>query len=113
VFRRSNPAIVGVKVLAGTIKPGVVLVKDGREVGKIMQIQKTGQAVSQATAGDEVAISIQGDIIIGRQVKEGDILYVYVPDDQARQWLFQYKQYLREDEVHVLEEYLKHVRLKK
>jgi translation initiation factor 5B len=107
VFRRSNPAIVGVKVLAGTIKPGVVLVKDGREVGKIMQIQKTGQAVSQATAGDEVAISIQGDIIIGRQVKEGDILYVYVPDEQARQWLFQYKQYLREDELKTLEEYLK------
>jgi translation initiation factor 5B len=30
-----------------------------------------------------------------------------VPDDQARQWLFQYKQYLREDELKALEEYLK------
>jgi translation initiation factor 5B len=113
VFRRSDPAIVGVKVLAGTIKPGVTLVKDGKEVGRVMQIQKTGQTVSQATAGDEVAISIQGDIIVGRQVKEGDVLHVYVPDEQARQWLFQYKQYLREDELRVLEEYMKHVRSKK
>jgi translation initiation factor 5B len=113
VFRRSDPAIVGVKVLAGTIKPGVTLVKDGKEVGRIMQIQKTGQTVSQATAGDEVAISIQGDIIVGRQVKEGDVLHVYIPDEQARQWLFQYKQYLREDELKALEEYMKHVRSKK
>ncbi|MEM0483886.1 MAG: translation initiation factor IF-2 [Pyrobaculum sp.] len=107
VFRRSDPAIVGVKVIAGTIKPGVTLVKDGKEVGKVMQIQKTGKAINEAVAGDEVAISIQGDIIVGRQVKEGDILYVYVPDDQARQWLFQYRQYLRDDELKALEEYLK------
>ena len=107
VFRRSDPAIVGVKVLAGTIKPGVTLVKDGREVGRIMQIQKTGRAINEAAAGDEVAISIHGDVIVGRQIKEGDILYVYVPDDQARQWLFQYRQYLREDELKALEEYLK------
>jgi Translation initiation factor 2 (IF-2; GTPase) len=46
-------------------------------------------------------------------VKEGDVLHVYVPDEQARQWLFQYKQYLREDELKALEEYMKHVRSKK
>ncbi|AET34175.1 translation initiation factor IF-2 [Pyrobaculum ferrireducens] len=107
VFRRSDPAIVGVKVLAGTLKPGVTLVKDGREVGRVMQIQKQGKPVNEAVAGDEVAISIQGDVIVGRQIKEGDVLYVYIPDEQARQWLFQYKQHLREDEIKALEEYLK------
>ncbi|ACB39570.1 translation initiation factor IF-2 [Pyrobaculum neutrophilum] len=107
VFRRSNPAIVGVKVLAGTIKPGVTLVKDGKEVGRVMQIQKSGKPVGEAAAGDEVAVSIQGDVMVGRQIKEGDVLYVYVPDEQARQWLFQYKQYLREDELKALEEFLK------
>ncbi|MGK0548175.1 MAG: translation initiation factor IF-2 [Pyrobaculum sp.] len=107
VFRRSDPVIVGVKVLAGTIKPGVTLVKDGREVGKIMQIQKQGKPVNEAAVGDEVAISIQGDVMVGRQIKEGDVLYVYVPDEQAREWLFKYKQYLRDDEKKALEEFLK------
>lgn len=107
VFRRSNPAIVGIKVLAGTIKPGVTLVKDGKEVGRIMQIQKSGKPINEAVVGDEVAISIHGDIIVGRQIREGDVLYVYVPDEQIRQWLFQYRQYLRDDELRALEEYLK------
>ncbi|MFN3803917.1 MAG: translation initiation factor IF-2 [Pyrobaculum sp.] len=107
VFRRSNPAIVGVKVLAGTIKPGVTLVKDGREVGRVMQIQKHGKPVNEATAGDEVAISIQGDVMIGRQIREGDTLYVQIPEEQTRQWIFRYRQYLREDELKTLEEYLK------
>ncbi|MEM3835793.1 translation initiation factor IF-2, partial [Pyrobaculum sp.] len=107
VFRRSDPVIVGVKVLAGTIKPGVTLVKDGREVGKIMQIQKQGKPVNEAAVGDEVAISIQGDVMVGRQIKEGDVLYVYVPDEQAREWLFKYKQYLSDDEKKALEEFLK------
>ena len=107
VFRRSDPVIVGVKVLAGTIKPGVTLVKDGREIGKLMQIQKQGKPVNEAAAGDEVAISIHGDVMVGRQIKEGDVLYVYVPDEQAREWLFKYKQYLRDDEKKALEEYLK------
>lgn len=107
VFRRSDPVVVGVRVLAGTIKPGVMLVKDGREVGRVMQIQKHGKAIAEASVGDEVAVSIQGDVLVGRQVKEGDVLYVYVPEEQARQWIFHYKQFLREDEIKALEEYLK------
>lgn len=107
VFRRSDPVIVGVKVLAGTLKPGVTLVKDGKEVGKVMQIQKMGKAVAELSVGDEAAVSIHGDVIVGRQIKEGDVLYVYVPDEQARQWIFQFRQYLREDELKALEEYLK------
>ncbi|MEM4838963.1 MAG: translation initiation factor IF-2 [Pyrobaculum sp.] len=107
VFRRSDPAIVGVKVLAGTVKPGVTLVKEGREVGRVMQIQKSGKSVPEISAGDEAAISIHGDVTIGRQIKEGDVLYVHVPDEQARQWIFHYRQYLRDDELKALEEYLK------
>ncbi|MCC6021177.1 MAG: translation initiation factor IF-2 [Thermoproteaceae archaeon] len=107
IFRRSNPAIVGVRVLAGTIKPGVVLVReDGREVGRIMQIQSHGKPLGEAKAGDEVAISIHGDVIVGRQVREEDELYVHVPDEHVRQWLFQYRQYLRGDELKALDEYL-------
>ncbi|RLE82469.1 MAG: translation initiation factor IF-2 [Thermoprotei archaeon] len=80
VFRRRNPAIVGIKVLEGTLKPGVPLMrKDGKSVGRIMQIQDRGNVVEEAKAGSEVAISIRGNIMIGRHVKEGDVLYVDVP----------------------------------
>lgn len=106
VFRRRDPVIVGVRVVKGTIKPGYTLVRaDGREVGKIQQIQEHGAPKQEAKVGEEVAISIQGDVMVGRQIKEGDILYVYIPEDHFKQWLLQYKAYLRGDEREALDEY--------
>lgn len=106
VFRRRDPAIVGVRVVKGTIKPGYTLVRaDGREVGKIMQIQHHGAPVQEAKVGDEVAISIEGDIMVGRQIKEGDVLYVRIPEDHFKQWVLQYKAHLRGDEREALDEY--------
>jgi len=107
VFRRSDPAIVGVKVLGGVIRPGYQLVKpDGREVGKIMQIQKHGKPIPEARAGDEVAISIEGRVIVGRHIDEGDILYVLIPDEHYRKLVTQLRQYLADDEKALLDEYL-------
>ncbi len=106
VFRRRDPVIVGVRVVKGTIKPGYVLVRsDGREVGRIQQIQEHGSPKQEARVGEEVAISIQGDVMVGRQIKEGDILYVHIPEDHFKQWLLQYKAYLRGDEKEALDEY--------
>ncbi|MEZ0249319.1 MAG: translation initiation factor IF-2 [Thermoproteus sp.] len=106
VFRRRDPVIVGVRVVKGTIKPGYALVRpDGREVGRIMQIQKHGSPVQEAKVGDEVAISIAGDVMVGRQIKEGDTLYVHIPEDHFKQWLLQYKSQLRGDEREALDEY--------
>ena len=106
VFRRSDPVIVGVKVLGGVIKPGYQLVKpDGREVGRIMQIQKHGKPIPEARMGDEVAISIEGKVIVGRHIDEGDILYVLIPDEHYRKLITQLKQYLTEDEKALLNEY--------
>jgi len=106
VFRRRDPAIVGVRVVKGTVKPGYTLVRqDGREVGRIQQIQSHGAPVQEAKVGDEVAVSIAGDVMVGRQIKEGDLLYVYVPEDHLKQWLLQYRQHLRGDEREALDEY--------
>lgn len=74
VFRKSKPAIFGVEVLAGVIKPGTLLRKeDGKIVARVKEIQSQGKSVQEAKTGDKVAISLP-DITIGRQVKEGDIL---------------------------------------
>jgi translation initiation factor 5B len=75
VFRRSNPAIVGVRILKGRLRPGTYLLNEkGKRVGIVMEIQDEGLRKMEAIAGQEVAISIRG-ATIGRNVKEGQILY--------------------------------------
>ncbi len=87
VFRRSDPAIVGVKVLGGIIKPKwPVMRADGRVVGTIKGMQKDKKPVEEAKTGDELAVAIQGPLV-GRHIDEGDVLYTAVPSDHAREIL--------------------------
>lgn len=105
VFRRSNPAIVGVEVLVGRIRSGFPLInKQGRKLGEIMQIQLHGKPLKEAKAGDAVAISIRGNVMIGRHVKEGDIIYVDVPLEHIDILLEKFKDELSEDEIKLLKE---------
>ena len=104
VFRRSRPAIVGVEVLAGRIRPRYRLIRqDGRDVGQILQIQDKKKAISEAKAGAQVAISID-KAIVGRHIDEGDILYVSVPPEHRRKLLEKFRDRLDPDEVEVLDE---------
>ncbi len=87
IFRRSNPAIVGVKVLAGVIKPKYPLMRDdGKVVGEIKSIQKEKRSLEEAKEGEEVAVAISGPMV-GRHIFEGDILYVDVPKEHAKELL--------------------------
>ncbi|HDM67306.1 MAG TPA: translation initiation factor IF-2, partial [Thermoplasmatales archaeon] len=84
IFRVSNPAIVGVRVLAGRIREGITLMReDGRLVGKIRGIQSQNKPLEEAKQGEEVAISIDG-VTVGRQIKGGDILYTDIPARDAK-----------------------------
>jgi translation initiation factor 5B len=83
-FRISHPAIFGIEVLAGKIRPSYLLMnKNGNIIGRIREIQDNGIALQEAKKGDKVAISID-DITFGRQVKEEDILYTHVNDESER-----------------------------
>nr|MDO8097758.1 translation initiation factor IF-2 [Candidatus Njordarchaeota archaeon] len=85
IFRRSNPAIVGVEVLVGVIRSRISLLNEkSDEVGEIAQIQDEGKTVTQASKGSSVAISIKGNILIGRNVNEGDTLYANIPEQDIR-----------------------------
>ena len=76
VFRVSKPAIVGVRVLAGRIRPGQTLLDtSGQEVGKIRSIRTGEDAVKESIQGAEVAVAIEGPTV-GRQINVEDILYV-------------------------------------
>jgi translation initiation factor 5B len=99
---------VGVAVLEGLIKPGYPLIRgDGKRVGTIMQIQDKGKNIPEARKGMEVAISIEGNIMVGRQVREGDELYVDVPEEHAITLMTQFKDHLTEEEIALLKEILR------
>jgi translation initiation factor 5B len=101
IFRVSKPAIVGVRVLAGRIRPGQGLIRqDGKEVGKIKSIRSGEESLKEAIAGAEVAISID-DAIVGRQIDAEDILMVDIPESHAHE-LANYA--LKQDEIEVLEQ---------
>ncbi|MEM2295800.1 MAG: translation initiation factor IF-2, partial [Candidatus Korarchaeota archaeon] len=84
IFRRSKPAIVGVRVLSGVIRPNLQIINaDGKVLGHIKSIQSEGKSLEEATAGMEVAISIT-DAVVGRDFDAGDVLYVDLPEEVAR-----------------------------
>ncbi len=104
VFRRSKPAVVGVEVLVGRIKPREELMgKDGESIGVILQIQDKGKTIAEAVKGMQVAISID-KAVIGRNVDEGDILYVDVPEQHYRMFKQTYANILSVEEHAVLKE---------
>jgi len=84
VFRASKPAIVGIRVRGGTLRPGVRLMHpDGTEVGVLRSLQKEGESVAQAEENEELAASIEG-AVIGRNLREGDQLLVSLSESAAR-----------------------------
>jgi len=84
VFRASKPAIFGVRILAGRIRSGETLMRaDGRALGRIKAIRSGEKSLDGAGPGQEVAISVDG-ITIGRQISGGDVLYVDLPEEDAR-----------------------------
>ena len=106
VFRQSKPAVVGVQVIGGVIRTQVNFMReDGANVGVVKGIQIHNENVGSATVGQEVAISIDGPTV-GRQIHEGDILYVNIPEKHARIVEQELKPKLAEDEREVLEDFL-------
>ena len=84
IFRRSKPAIVGIRVLAGELRRDVKLIKpDGTPAGTVRSIQKGGENIPVASEGDEVAIAIDG-VTIGRHLDGDEILYADIPERHAR-----------------------------
>ncbi len=84
VFRQSNPAVVGVRVLGGKLRSDVGLVKlDGKKIGHLKTMQMRSETIREADAGQEVAISIEG-ATVGRQVSVGDDLFVDIPERHVK-----------------------------
>ncbi|MFX1345535.1 MAG: translation initiation factor IF-2 [Promethearchaeota archaeon] len=106
IFRNSDPAVFGVKVVAGTLYPKVPLITDeGKRVRRIHQIQDKGETLERAEKDSEVAISIRG-IEIGRDIEKDETLYVNVPESHVRQLMGNFIDELTTDQKQVLREYI-------
>jgi translation initiation factor 5B len=112
VFRRARPAVIGVEILAGQIKPKIPLVNENSgDLGEIMQIQDRGEAISEAKSGMQVAISMEKPVV-GRHINEGDIIYVKVPESHAKTLLSTFQARLSSEELDALNELVNIMRRK-
>src|SRR5271157_263567 len=112
IFRRSNPAVFGVKIEKGTAAPKLGLVnQNGENIGKIHQIQLNNESVKEAKMNDEVAISVN-DVTFGRQIKETDTLYIAVPESHVRVLRTKFREEIKPDELDALIQYIEIMRKK-
>jgi translation initiation factor 5B len=113
VFRRAKPAIFGVEILAGKLRPKSALIRagNGEEMGEIQQIQDKGKALSEAVKGMQVAVSMDKPMV-GRHVFEKDTLYVKVPEPHAKVLLTTFLDRLTTEEQEALNEYVNMMRKK-
>ncbi|MBM3304057.1 MAG: translation initiation factor IF-2, partial [Candidatus Aenigmarchaeota archaeon] len=113
VFRQSKPAVFGVEVLKGVIRPGyrMTLAKpaaagkfhEDKVVGEIKEIQSEGMNRQEAKAGDRVALSME-DIVIGKDVAENDVLRTHFTTETNMQRIAKVRHLLRDDEKGMLAE---------
>ncbi len=104
VFRKSNPAVFGVRVNVGTLRQKVAVMNtSGKKIGIIHQLQESGKNIELAKKDQEVAVSIQ-NITIGRQIDEEEILYSFPPSHEAKLLLKRFSHKLKPEEFQVLQE---------
>ncbi|HNR26932.1 MAG TPA: translation initiation factor IF-2, partial [Methanobacteriaceae archaeon] len=104
IFRQSKPAIAGVEILSGTIKKGYGLIsQDGVRVGSVESMQDKGDNLIAASKGVKVAMAIK-DGVFGRNLDEGDELYVDIPENHYQILEREFKGKLTEDELQLLDE---------
>jgi len=104
IFRRAKPAIFGAKVLGGQITPSVNMINaEGDRIGRISQIQDRGEAIPRADEDQEVAVAMPQPIV-GRHIKERDVLYVDIPERHAKQLRTKFAGRLTEKQSEALKE---------
>lgn len=85
VFRNSNPAIFGVKVLAGKLRTGIPLIDErGEEIARVKSIQLDKASVNEAIEGQELAMALPG-ITFDRQLKDSKFLYASLSERQIKE----------------------------
>ena len=102
VFRNSNPAVFGVKVEAGKLRPGTRLINsEGKEIAKVKDVQENQKKVNQAEQGKEIAISLPGTMF-DRVLQDEEFLYSDLTENQFKQFK-ENKKLLEQSEIQALQ----------
>jgi translation initiation factor 5B len=108
-FRQSDPAVVGVEILGGSLRRNSNVAKfddaEPERVGLMKSIQDEGEDVDEARTGERVAVSIDGPTV-GRQIREGDTLWTEIPEKHAKILEQELTGDIPADEVETLNMYL-------
>ncbi len=103
IFRNSNPAIFGIRVVAGKAKTGILLLDDkGEEVARIKSLQLDKTSLHEVSESQEIAIALPG-IMFDRRLK--DVKYLY--SDISKKQILQFHKHddlLSSRELKVLDE---------
>ncbi len=103
IFRQSNPAIVGIEVLKGTLKPNTIMMNSsGNPITRVKSIQDRGKNVNEAKKGEKVAVSLL-NVTIGRTIKEDEVLYSYISEEEFKRYK-EMKNILTPEQVELLKE---------
>ena len=108
-FRQNDPAVVGVEIISGTLQNnrnvGYFEGNEFERVGSLSGIQKQGDDVDEARAGERVSIAIDGPTV-GRGIDEGDTLWTELPEKHAKILEQELKEEITADERETLSAYL-------
>jgi len=103
VFRNSNPAIFGVKVLGGKLRAGTHLINENNEkIARVKGMQSEKQSVEEATSGMEIAVSLPG-VTFDRQLKDTKYLFSDLGESQFKEFK-KNKGLLNSEDIKILQE---------
>jgi len=104
IFRRSKPAIVGVEVVTGRLRPKYPLINSsGRKLGQVERLQDQGKDLPEALVGTQVAVSIE-DGVVGRNIAEGDNIYTDIPERSLKTLINKFPTELSEGDHETIKE---------
>jgi translation initiation factor 5B len=102
-FRVSHPAIFGISVLQGRVKPGYLLMgESGTIVGRIKGMQNDKAPLDLAKKGDSIAISMD-EPAFGRQVRDNQVLYTRLSDSDEKMLKGEFSNLISDEEKALLE----------
>ena len=104
IFRRSKPAIVGLEIVSGRLKPKFPLISTtGKKLGLAQRIQDQGKDIQEAIVGAQVAVSIE-DGVVGRNISEGDTILTDVPERNLKTLMTKFPSELTESDHETIKE---------
>ncbi|MEK6848334.1 MAG: translation initiation factor IF-2 [Nanoarchaeota archaeon] len=103
IFHNSNPAIFGIRVVAGKLKQNTQLIlQSGEEISRVKGLQHEKSNIQEATEGMEIAVSLPG-VAFDRQLKNEKYLYSNLGETQFRDFK-KNKNLLSSSELAILQE---------